>query len=116
MDFADILSVLNIVVLLISAALSARVAVAASRLERDKMSIELGKELGVRAMLQTPGYKARTLKRIHEVHYPWMKEDEVRELLLRAGAVRFPSRKGGELWGLPERNLRWFGGGAEGKK
>jgi hypothetical protein len=116
MTFADILSIFNIVVLLASAGISARVAIAASKIDRDRMSIELGKELGIRAMLQTAKYSSRSLKRIREVHYPWMEENDLRELLLRAGAVRFPSGRDGELWGLPERNARWFGGAGDGDK
>lgn len=116
MALSDVLSVFNIVVLLLSALVSARVAIAASKLDRDRMSIELGKELGIRAMLQTAKYSSRSLKRIKEVHCPWMNEDELRELLLRAGAVRFPAGSDGELWGLPERNARWFGGGRDGDR
>jgi hypothetical protein len=39
-----------------------------------------------------------------KVHLGGFADDELRKILVRAGAVRFEAKSGSELWGLLERN------------
>lgn len=54
-------------------------------------------------LLSTPEWELRSFKAI-SAHLGGFSDEELRRLLVRAGAVRFKSKSGTELWGLLERN------------
>ena len=54
-------------------------------------------------LLNHPDWTLRTFKIICH-HLGGFEDDEVRKMLVRAGAVRFKSKSGVELWGLLQRN------------
>lgn len=75
---------------------------AENRLQRD-YQLELAAETVVRKLLSIDKWKLRTFdelkRRLHGLD-----EDEIRKILIRAGAVCFQGKGSEELWGLVDRN------------
>ena len=61
-----------------------------------------------RSLLNETPWALRSFKVIRH-HLGGFEEDELRKILVRAGAVRFKSRSGEELWGLVTRNQQRLG-------
>jgi hypothetical protein len=80
---------------------------AAERLRRE-FQLEFAAETAAKALLEDATWPLRTFATI-ENHLGGFKEDELRQLLVRAGAVRFFGRGGKELWGLLSRNVDRLG-------
>lgn len=57
----------------------------------------------VRKLLQHPRWRLRTFDTI-KYHIGGFKDDDLRKILVQAGALRFHDRSGVEVWGLIERN------------
>lgn len=57
----------------------------------------------VRDLLNHTEWKLRSFKVIQH-HLGGFTDSELRKLLVRAGAIRFKSKSGHELWGLLDRN------------
>jgi hypothetical protein len=60
-------------------------------------------EAAVRQLLLTPRWTMRSFDEI-EKKLGGFDGDELRKLLVRAGAIRFEGRDATEYWGLRERN------------
>jgi hypothetical protein len=56
----------------------------------------------VRRLLQHPKWRLRTFKTL-KFHIAGFADDDLRQTLIRAGAVRFADADGVEVWGLIER-------------
>ncbi len=72
------------------------------RLETE-LRTEFMAEEAVKRLLNHPNWQQRSFKAIKE-KVGGFEDDELRKLLVRAGAIRFWDRRKGELWGLRERN------------
>ena len=70
---------------------------------RAEMRTEFMAEQAARLLLETPGWKRRTFRAI-KAHLSGFEDDELRKILVRCGAVRFPTKGGREWWGLIRRN------------
>jgi hypothetical protein len=79
----------------------------ASRLQTDRLRAELRTqymaEEAIRQLLFHPEWELRSFELIKR-RIGGFTEDELRQLLVRAGALRFEGTDGKELWGLRERN------------
>jgi hypothetical protein len=82
-------------------------AIAASRLQTNRLRMELRTEFmaeeAIRQLLLHEQWRQRSFDTIQS-RIGGFEADALRQLLVRAGAVRFKSREGEELWGLRERN------------
>jgi hypothetical protein len=79
------------------------------RRARRDFRLELSAEALARELLMHPQWRLRgfaTLKR----HLGGFGDDELRQILVRAGAVRFESDDGTEWWGLVARNRALLAG------
>jgi len=82
-------------------------AVATSRLQADRLRMELRTEFmaeeAIRQLLLHPHWRQRSFSLIKQ-RVGGFGDDELRQLLVRAGALRFKGSAGEEFWGLRERN------------
>ena len=79
----------------------------AHRLRRE-FALEFAAETAARALLEDERWPMRSFETIRR-HLGGFENDDLRELLVRAGAVRFTSNEGEELWGLLKRNHNKLG-------
>jgi len=70
---------------------------------RADMRTEFMAEEAVKQLLSSPQWKMRSFDEI-ERKIGGFEENELRKLLVRAGAVRFRGEGDRELWGLREKN------------
>jgi hypothetical protein len=75
---------------------------AEDRLRQD-YAVEFAAEKVARALMTDSEWNWRSFKVIQH-HLGGFSEDELRRLLVRAGAIRATAKDGSELWGLLERN------------
>ncbi len=75
---------------------------ATDRLRRE-FQLEFASEHAARALLEDQRWVQRSFDVIKH-HLGGFEDEELRKLLVRAGAIRFTSRSGTELWGLLNRN------------
>jgi len=78
------------------------------QLDRERVRTEFMAEQVARKLLQSPKYKKRSFRVIHR-RLKGFEEDELRKILVRAGAVSFDrthadTDEGLEFWGLLDRN------------
>lgn len=82
------------------------------RLQRDKLRLELRTQFmaeeAIRQLLLDPRWKLRSFELIRR-RVGGFDDDSLRQLLVRAGALRFQAEDGEELWGLRERNADHLG-------
>lgn len=78
------------------------VVLAERKLRRD-YRLEFAAEAVARNLLSHPDWELRSLDAIRQ-RFGGFDDDELRRILMRAGAVRFRSGTGAEMWGLLERN------------
>lgn len=73
------------------------------RLENEKqtLEVELSAERAAKRLLECTRWRRRTFKAL-QYHFGGYTEDELRKLLVRAGALRFHDDV--ETWGLLDRN------------
>ncbi len=87
-------------------------AVAAARREERRIRAELRTEFmaeeALRALLLDPRWKLRTFASIKQ-RVRGFDDRELRQLLIRSGALCFEAQDGAELWGLRERNRSELG-------
>ena len=83
------------------------VVVAERKLRRD-FRLEYAAETVARRLLQHRAWRLRSLRVIRH-HLGGFGDDELRQILVRAGAIRFSSKSGDELWGLLERTESLLG-------
>jgi len=84
----------------------------AMKLQRDRLREEFRTqfmaEAALRELLLHKGWQLRTFDSLRK-HIGGFEDDSLRQLLVRAGAVRFEGPNGQELWGLRERNADRLG-------
>jgi hypothetical protein len=85
----------------------ATVGAAERRLRRD-FRLEFAAESVARQLMMDPEWRLRSFDVIKD-HLGGFEDDDLRRILVRAGAIRFWSRTGKELWGLLERNRHRLG-------
>ncbi len=93
--------------ILVSAITAVVTAIAAFHLQERKLKWELRTEFMVeqaaQALLQHKKWQKRSFHEINK-RLGGFEENELRKILVRAGAVRFEGEDGLELWGLVSRN------------
>lgn len=77
--------------------------IAAFLIERDKLRTEFMAEKVARKLLESEKWKKRSFEEIKK-RIGGFDDDELRKILVRAGAVRFKGNDNSELWGLLKRN------------
>lgn len=75
---------------------------------RKTYKLEDRAEEVARALLSVKKWPLRSFKVIRH-HLGGFEDAELRKILVRAGAIRFKSKSGEELWGLVERNKNLLG-------
>lgn len=70
---------------------------------RFELRTEFMAERAIQSLLQSANWSKRSFAEIKK-RIGGFDDDELRRLLVRAGAVRFESQERGELWGLVSRN------------
>ncbi len=80
----------------------------ASRMKREFM-LESRAEAVALALLRHPKWALRSFDKI-KARLGGFDDDELRRILVRAGAVRFRAMDGEEYWGLLRRNRRYLDG------
>lgn len=71
---------------------------------RTELQTEFMAEQAIHVLLWADKWRLRSLSVIRD-HVGGFTDDELRQLLVRAGALRFKGGQEEELWGLRERNL-----------
>lgn len=69
---------------------------------RRQYLLEMRAETLARRLLSHKSWRFRTFQTL-QYHIAGFADDELRRILIRAGAVRFNDDKGTEIWGLLER-------------
>ena len=94
----------TIVVPMVTAVITALLtfAVQERRLKREYM-LDFMAETAARTLLESKNWEKRSFKAIQN-RLGWFTDDELRKVLVRAGAVRFKGPNDQELWGLLKRN------------
>ena len=92
-----------------TAALTAEVARLTSdeKLKRE-FQLEYAAERVAHELMSDPRWSLRSLALL-KIHLGGFEDDELRKILVRAGAIRFESKSGYEVWGLLERNRDLLG-------
>jgi hypothetical protein len=85
----------------------ATVGVAERKLRRD-FRLEFAAERVAHQLMMDVEWRLRSFAVIKR-HLGGFKDDELRRILVRAGAIRFSSELGQEMWGLLERNRHRLG-------
>ena len=80
---------------------------AAFKLQQEKIKKEYAlqdsAEYVAKELMMNAEWKLRSF-RVIQHHIGGFEENELRRILVRAGAIRFMSASGNELWGMLERN------------
>ncbi len=72
-------------------------------LDQNHLRTEFMAEQVARQLLESKDWQKRSFESIKK-RLGGFSDDELRRILVRAGAVRFEGNKGDELWGLLSRN------------
>ena len=75
---------------------------------RAEFKLQFAAEQVVRELLLDTQWSLRSFEVIRQ-HIGGFGDDELRQVLVRAGAIRFEARSGAELWGLLSRNRHRLG-------
>ena len=102
---------------LISAGVSVVVSIVGSfstfQVQRSRLRAELRTEFmaeeAIQQLLNVEGWEQRSFEVIQR-HIGGFDDDELRRLLVRAGALRFRGQDGKELWGLRRKNSHLLAG------
>lgn len=70
---------------------------------RREYQIEFAAERVARELLMDPRWRLRSIEVLNH-HLSGFTADDLRKVLVRAGAIRFNSPEGKEIWGLLDRN------------
>ena len=70
---------------------------------KAELRTEFRAEQAAKLLLQSEKWKKRSFSEIRK-RVGGFKDDELRKILVRAGAVKFEASDGNELWGLISRN------------
>lgn len=105
MSEAVVAALVSAVVALITSLITARTE---GRRLATEFRTEFMAEQAVKHLLEDPRWQQRSFEKISN-RIGGFDSDELRRLLVRAGAVRFSGKNGEELWGLRERNREDLG-------
>jgi hypothetical protein len=98
-------AVVSAVVALVVAAVTTG---ATFRLQENRLRLELRTQFmaeeAIRLLLQHERWQQRSFD-VMKRHIGGFDDESLRQLLVRAGALRFEGKQGEELWGLRDRNL-----------
>ena len=83
------------------------IGLAERKLRRD-FRLEYAAETVARQLMQHKDWRLRSF-RVIKHHLGGFSDDELRQILVRSGAIRFTSQSGNELWGLLERTQDMLG-------
>jgi hypothetical protein len=75
---------------------------------RQDFALEFAAETVAKALMSDAEWRWRTFEVIKH-HLGGFEDDELRKLLVRAGAIRATAKGGEEVWGLLERNRALIG-------
>ena len=75
---------------------------------RREYQLEYASERVARELLMDKDWTLRSFE-ILSHHLAGFGDDDLRKVLVRAGAIRFTSKQGKEVWGLLDRNLHLLG-------
>jgi len=75
---------------------------------RKEYQLQDSAERVAHALMSDTKWRLRSFKVIRH-HLGGFEDDELRKILVRAGAIRFMSKSGEELWGLISRNKHRLG-------
>ncbi len=93
---------------IVSLIVAGATSIAGFLIQRDRLRQELRTqfmaEQALLDLLEHPKWKLRSFDAI-STRLGGFDDDSLRQLLVRAGAVRFKGKEGEELWGLRHRNL-----------
>jgi hypothetical protein len=73
----------------------------------NKSQERAGAAAAVQELLRQSPYRMRSFE-IIKYHLPGLQEDELRRILIQAGAIRWMTKSDQEVWGLLERNRCWL--------
>lgn len=96
--------VAGVVALVVAAGTSLTAFVLQREQLRQELRTEFMAEQALVGLLDHADWTLRSFERISK-HVGGFDDDELRRMLVRAGALRFESSNGVELWGLRHRNL-----------
>jgi hypothetical protein len=99
---------MNMVATIITAAITAAITgLVTFAIQERKLKTELRTEFmaeeAAKTLLQNDQWQKRSFDEIKK-RLGGFSDDELRKILVRAGAVRFEGKQGNELWGLISRN------------
>lgn len=107
--FFERLRMLSAIIAIVSLIVSIFSAVTAYLIHRQRLKTEFktqdSAEKLIRSLLEQPNWSKRSFDSIAS-KVGGFDGDDLRQLLVRAGAVRFYSQDGKELWGLLSKNTR----------
>ncbi len=72
---------------------------------REERKFEYSLEAAIEHLLQNPTYEKRSFAKLKHHLRGFKNDDELRQALIRSGAVAFDGDDDEELWGLLSRNL-----------
>ncbi|MDU8913158.1 hypothetical protein [Aestuariicoccus sp. MJ-SS9] len=72
---------------------------------REERKFDYSVGAAIEHLLSNPNYKKRSLKKIKHHSQGFSDDDELRQALVRAGAVSFGGEGEEEMWGLIKRNM-----------
>jgi len=102
-DSTIIAALISAIVALITAVISSLVTLKISdKKHKREYKLDYQVEELVLKFLKHPKWRFRTFKTIKH-HIGGFKDDELRQILVRIGAIRFKDSEGIEIWGLYER-------------
>ena len=97
-------TLLTIIVSIATALLTAAVTVVlAERRMRREYKLQFQTQAIARSLLSHPKWRLRTFETLRH-HLGGFEDDELRKVLIQAGAIRFEDAAGVEIWGLLKRN------------
>ena len=97
-------TLLTVAASIITAIVAALVTVLLSeRKKRREYKLQFQTQAVARTLLKNRRWRLRTFKTLKH-HMAGFEDDELRKLLIQAGAIRFEDEAGVEVWGLVKRN------------
>jgi hypothetical protein len=75
---------------------------------RRQYRLEYMAEAAAEELLKQPPYRMRSFEMIKHHLAGFGDDDQLRQVLVRAGALRWLTKSNKEVWGLLRRNRRWL--------
>lgn len=107
MDFSSPQALAALVAGLVAVLTSVLTAIVTLRISKRKAELDFKTEFAAERvaheLMMDPDWRWRSFEVIRH-HLGGFEDNELRKILVRAGAIRVESRQGKELWGLLDRN------------